>query len=94
MIDLHPPILTIDSAGNFSHDDAARLSQRALLESSPLVILDLHRAANATTAAFARLILLRRTLLRSGRDLRLSGLRGEVIGLYEINRLHAVLPQV
>jgi len=56
------------------------------------VVLDLSAAADAETSAFAELILLRRSLLRSGRDLRLTGLRDRAAGVYEVNKLTEVLP--
>jgi hypothetical protein len=58
------------------------------------VVIDLHRAEEATTSAFARLVLLRRLLLRNGRDLQLLNLRHSARALYEINRLSLVLPSV
>jgi hypothetical protein len=80
----------------FSYEEACRLSQLALRGAGGLartVTIDLARAADATTAAFARLVLLRRALLRSGRDLRLVGLHGRAAGVYEVNRLGRVLPR-
>jgi anti-anti-sigma regulatory factor len=59
---------------------------------SQTVVLDLNRAEDASTAAFARLVLLRRDLLKEGRDLRLCGLRQRPANLWRINRLAAVLP--
>ncbi len=58
------------------------------------VVIDLANATDATTSAFARLVLLRRALRRVGRDLILSGLHDRTEFLYEINRLDAVLPRV
>src|SRR5688572_18534600 len=77
-----------------SYEDACRLSLLALGEAAgPTVVIDLTRAADATTAAFARLVQLRRALLRAGRDLRLKGLRGRAAHVYEVNRLSGVLPR-
>lgn len=56
------------------------------------VIIDLGRAKEATTSAFARLVLLRRKLRQMGCDLMLIGLRGKTALLYEVNRLASVLP--
>jgi anti-anti-sigma regulatory factor len=56
------------------------------------VVLDLNATENASTAAFARLVLLRRDLLKKGRDLRLSGLRDRAASIYRISKLNAVLP--
>lgn len=84
--------LTNDSR-RFAHEDACRLSEIAGKQTDRItVIIDLGLAEDATTSAFARLVLLRRELLRSGRDLRLTGLRDRVAGLYEIIRLASVLP--
>ena len=84
-----------------SHDDA-RLSYSDALriaEDLPsgcgarLIVVDVGRAEEATTAALARLILLRRELLQAGRDLRILGLRSQVEALYEICRLAGLLPR-
>ena len=56
------------------------------------VVLDLKDTEDASTAAFARLVLLRRDLLKDGRDLRLRGLRDRAASIYRISRLSAVLP--
>src|SRR6185437_11948357 len=56
------------------------------------VVIDLRKAREITTAAFAHLVLLRRRLRAQGRDLHLSNLRGKAASLYQINRLNAVLP--
>jgi anti-anti-sigma factor len=79
----------------FAHRDAHRLSRTALLDApyAKTVVVDLSGVEEMTTSAFARLILLRRQLLRQGRDLRLVGLRARAARLYEINRLEHVLPR-
>ena len=92
-----------NSSECFSYDDACRVSNAALRSAAdnatasagrrPTVVIDLTRAADATTAAFARLVQLRRALLRLGRDLRLVGLQGRAKGVYEVNRLGRVLPR-
>lgn len=56
------------------------------------VVLDLKDTEDACTAAFARLVRLRRDLLKNGRDLRLRGLRDRTASIYQISRLNAVLP--
>ena len=86
----------IDAAGDdcFSFEHACRLASQALGHSGDrTVVIDLGGAADATTAAFARLVELRRTLLRAGRDLLLTGLRGRAAHVYEVNRLGGVLPR-
>ena len=87
----------------FSYDEACRVSNAALRSAldhvsapsgrRPTVVIDLTRAVDATTAAFARLVQLRRTLLRAGRDLCLVGLRGRAAHVFEVNRLGGVLPR-
>ena len=82
-------------AERFSHQDACRIHQAALkIPGVTTIVIDLSQALDATTSAFARLVLLRRALLHCGRDLRLAGLRGRTALLYEINRLTTVLPRV
>jgi ABC-type transporter Mla MlaB component len=78
---------------HFLHEDACRLSKLVRTQADgTTVVIDLSRASDTTTSALARLVLLRRELLKSGRDLRLTGLCDRVAGMYEINRLVSVLP--
>jgi ABC-type transporter Mla MlaB component len=78
----------------FAHRDARQVFERAVdVPKVGTVIVDMHRVEEATTSAFACLVLLRRELLRRGRDLRLSGLHGRAARLYEINGLQNVLPR-
>lgn len=77
----------------FSHHDAETVARRIIVEGAQRrIVIDLCEVFEATTGAFARLILLRRQLRRSGGDLCLRGLHDRVRGLYEISRLHRVLP--
>ncbi len=77
----------------FDHPDACRIFHRAVESSLPrTIVIDLARANDASTSAFARLIILRRVLRRSGRDLCLTGLRERAAKVYEVNRLAGVLP--
>jgi len=77
----------------FRHPDAAKIFRWALgMRGVKTVVIDLTKVRDATTAAFAHLILLRRRLLRNGRDLRLTGLRERAQRVYEVNRLMEVLP--
>lgn len=91
-------IAIVPASGSFSHTDACRIADLALAPrhraASPpaVVIVDMKNAAEATTSAFARLVLLRRLLLKTGRDLRLTNLRDRAKSLYQINRLAQVLP--
>ncbi len=57
-----------------------------------LVVVDLSRVSEASTAAFARLLLIRRELLDRNRDLRLAGLRGRARHLYRVLRMAQALP--
>jgi hypothetical protein len=77
-----------------SHHEACRIADLAVKKNprAKTVIIDMKNAIDATTSAFARLVLLRRLLLRSGRDLRLTNLHDRVASLYQINRLGSVLP--
>ena len=78
----------------FSHSDAARIFDVAMrCASAKTVVIDLKRARTASTSAFAGLVLLRRMLLKRGRDLRLEGLEGRAASVYKLNRLAAVLPR-
>jgi hypothetical protein len=72
--------------------DACRVARRASAQRSDMVHLCLRGTTHTTTAALARLILLRRDLLASGRDLRIIGLTGRAKALYEVNRLGSLLP--
>jgi anti-anti-sigma regulatory factor len=87
------PFALVPLAGSFSHSDACRIAQLALRERrASTVIVDFKNVVDATTSAFARLVLLRRRLLEVGRDLRLVNLRDRTASLYQINRLAGVLP--
>jgi MFS superfamily sulfate permease-like transporter len=99
----HPPkaaqpqqISIVPSSDSFSHSEACEIADVALssraLGRRTVVIVDLKNAVEATTSAFARLVLLRRLLLKTGRDLRLINLRDRAMSLYQINRLGGVLP--
>jgi anti-anti-sigma regulatory factor len=78
---------------SFSHTDACRIFDLAVrTRGAKTVVIDLKQASSATTSAFAKLVLLRRTLLNQGRDLLLVGLRDRTATVYRINRLNLVLP--
>lgn len=86
--------IIIRSVERLSHAEASRLAGLAENCGARSVVLDLSRCLEATTAAFARLVLLRRSLLQNGRDLRLAGLRGQPSKLMEVHRLEGVLPRI
>jgi hypothetical protein len=54
--------------------------------------LDLTDAIETTTAALARLVILRRKLMQRQADLRLVGLQGKALAVYTVSRLDNVLP--
>lgn len=88
-----PPGAIVLKGERFSHEDARAIYRWALRgETARTVVIDLSHATDATTAAFATLVLLRRQLLRDGRDLRVSGLRERAHHVFNLSRLHAVLP--
>jgi anti-anti-sigma regulatory factor len=88
-----PQLALVPSATQFSHSAACRIALLALRERrAATVIVDFKNVVDATTSAFARLVLLRRRLLEVGRDLRLVNLRDRTASLYQINRLAGVLP--
>ena len=79
----------------FCHRESARLFAHALtLRDAQEIVIDLGPAEDATTSAFAQMILLRRSLLQSGRDLCLTNLHSRAAGLFEVNRLQDILPRV
>jgi anti-anti-sigma regulatory factor len=78
----------------FSHAEACRLGNEAMNRPAKRVVIDLARVEDATTSAFAQLVILRRSLLALGRDLYLTGLRDRAAGLFQVNRLESVLPTV
>jgi ABC-type transporter Mla MlaB component len=85
----------VPKSERFSHDEACRVCRDAMNDpDTQTVVIDLRHAMEVTTAAFARLVLLRRRLRAKGRDLRLANLRGRAANLYEVNRLNTVLPRL
>jgi anti-anti-sigma factor len=90
---------TISPAGGadrrFTAAHAREIADCVLAARGPRkVLIDLRAVDSTSTAALATLILLRRSLLQTGRDLRITGLRGRAMALYEISRLDHLLPQV
>ncbi len=80
-------------ADEFLQRDAAQISRAAFKETARTIVIDLAAALDATTSAFAHLIVLRRWLLQRGRDLRIVGLRARAERVYQVNRLASVLPR-
>jgi ABC-type transporter Mla MlaB component len=91
---LGPEVAIFMEAHRFTHPEACRVFNAAM-DQAPgrTVVVDLSRAQDATTSAFARLVLLRRELRRHGRDLKLRGMHDRVAKLYEVSRLGSVLPR-
>lgn len=87
--------LTITYRGwEFLYDDACKIAERARVTTdNKITFIELEGVTDTTTAALARLILLRINLLKSGRDLRIVGLCGRAQALYEIDKLEGVLPR-
>lgn len=76
-----------------SYGDACTMARRIFARSSwELVYIHLAETTHTSTAALARLVLLRRELLERGRDLRIIGLSGKARALYDISRLSNILP--
>jgi ABC-type transporter Mla MlaB component len=86
--------LVLPAADRLTHDEACRLAVQATRSSAQTVIIDMTRSQDASTAAFARLVLLRRELLQSGRDVRLAGLNARAAQLFEVHRLDTILPRL
>jgi anti-anti-sigma regulatory factor len=86
--------IQIAAGKRLSHDEACRLSKLAIASPAQSIVLDMTQCDDASTAAFARLILLRRDLLKTGRDVQIIGLKARAGRLFEVHRLEAVLPQV
>lgn len=79
---------------SLTHAEACRVADKATACGAQTIVLDLSGCGKAATSAFARLVLLRRDLLQSGRDLRLAGLGGQPARLFEVHRLENVLPRL
>ena len=77
-----------------THTDVLDIG-REILRKSPgkVVVLDLRKTQETTTAALAGLIILRKRQIRAGGDLLLLGLTGKAQYLYEILRLTKILPR-
>ena len=80
------------AAEHLTHQEACRLAKLAKASDSAMVALDLNKVRDASMPGFARLVLLRRELLRLGRDLRIRGLQHQPAHLFEVHRLSGVLP--
>lgn len=88
----HAQVKLVPEGRCFSHEEACRVVDEALMREAVRVVIDLGKVEDATTSAFAQLVVLRRRLLALGRDLCLTGLKDRAAGLFQVNRLEAVLP--
>ncbi|HEY7090724.1 MAG TPA: STAS domain-containing protein [Tepidisphaeraceae bacterium] len=80
-------------ASYFAHREACRVCDRVRkVRETQTVVIDMSHVREATTSAFAKLVLLRRELRKNGRDLVITGLHDRALRLYEISRLDSVLP--
>jgi ABC-type transporter Mla MlaB component len=75
----------------FSYLDACRAAERVHSAPAATVLVDLAGISRTTTGALARLVVLRRQLLDSGRDLRVLGLQGQPRALCEFLKLTRLL---
>ncbi len=83
----------VANSPQLTHSGAEALCQRIRDSwSARTVVVDLRKVEDITTAALAKLVLLRRELLRDGRDLRLKGLHSRAASVWRISKLSAVLP--
>lgn len=89
-----PESIVIRPTGRLNHDEAARLANVAALSKARTVIIDMTRVTEATTPGLARLVLARRDLLKTQRDVRIAGLNGQPARLLEVHRLQDVLPLI
>ena len=82
-------------AKSLSCGDVARLAEQVHDErSAEMILLDLRSTSETSTAALAKLILLRRSLIKAGRDLRVTDMAGGADALYKICRLAGLLPHL
>jgi hypothetical protein len=84
----------LPAAERLTHEEACRLAELAAHSAARAVVLDVSRCRDASTSAFARLILLRSELLKGDRDVWLAGLCGRAKSLFEVHRLESVLPRL
>jgi ABC-type transporter Mla MlaB component len=89
-----PTEITITCSGaTFTYDDACdvALAATGFCRECNLIV-DVAGVQDASTAAFARLIGLRRDLRNAGRDLRLRGLSGRAKMVFDVNKIGGLIP--
>lgn len=84
----------IPTADRLTHEEACRLCGLAYPSSAQTIVLDFGKCYDASTAGFARLVLLRRALLAVGRDIWIAGLHDRPAHLFEVHRLDSILPRI
>jgi len=86
-------IAIVPDAGSLSHGEACRIAEVAIRRSdAETIVIVSERIEDPPPPASPRLVLLRRVLLKAGRDLRLVNLRDRAAHLFDITRLESVLP--
>ncbi len=76
---------------SLSYADVRRL-ESSILGNGRIVLLDFACVEDASTAALARLVVVRREMLRSGCDLHILHLHGHARSVYEVARMDRLLP--
>ncbi len=87
-----PVIKVARGNGSLSYADVRRLESSILGSGRMTVLLDFAHVEDASTAALARLVVVRRKLLRSGCDLHILHLHGHARSVYEVARMDRLLP--
>lgn len=79
---------------HLSYEKACEIAREAsTLSGNDALRIELQRVVETTTAALARLTVLRRSLSRSGCDMQIDGLQGQAEHLYEFNGMETLLPR-
>lgn len=82
-----------DAPGRFTYRQAERIAHSVAGEAGQgIILIDLGGVTETTTAALARLVVLRRKLRHSGCDLMISGIDGRARDLYTVQRFDELLP--
>lgn len=78
--------------GLLSYADVRRLEPNIPGSGRMMILLDFAQVDDASMAALARLVVVRRELLRSGCDMHILHLHGHARRVYEIARMGRLLP--
>ncbi len=79
-------------SSRFTYRHAEGIARRASRGAPGVVFVDLDGVTDTTTAALARLVVLRGKLLSGGGDLMISGIGGKARNLYAVLRFDKLLP--